>query len=115
MQCSEPGAIREEELLAYLAGEYVRPGVVQHLARCQSCTTRLASYRRMEYKLISKLYRWDCPSNQALGEYQLGLLKNEQAVVVRTHLESCVLCAAELATLTEFLTNDPMLAERASV
>lgn len=113
MQCSEPGAIRDEELLAYLAGEYVRPSVVQHLARCQSCTARLASYQRIEYKLISKLYRWDCPSNQVLGEYQLGLLKNDQALAVRRHLEHCMLCAAELATLTEFLANDPMLVERA--
>jgi hypothetical protein len=113
MQCSEPGAIRDEELLAYLAGEYVRPSVVQHLARCQSCISRLASYRRIEYKLISKLYRWDCPSNHVLGEYQLGLLKNEHAIAVRRHLEHCMLCAAELATLTEFLTNDPMLVERA--
>ena len=25
MECSEPGTIRDEELLAYLAGEIVRP------------------------------------------------------------------------------------------
>jgi hypothetical protein len=115
MQCSEPGAIRDEELLAYLAGEYVRPGVVQHLARCQSCTAQLADYRAMEYKLLSKLYRWDCPSNDVLGEYQLNLLNQEQAGAVKKHLEQCVLCNAELATLTEFLTNDPLLVERAPV
>ncbi|GHO96860.1 hypothetical protein KSF_069080 [Reticulibacter mediterranei] len=113
MQCSEPGAIRDEELLAYLAGEYVRPDVVQHLARCQSCTAQLADYRVMEYKLISKLYRWDCPSNDVLGEYQLNLLNQEQAGAVKKHLEQCVLCNAELATLTEFLANDPLLVERA--
>jgi hypothetical protein len=112
MQCSEPGAIRDEELLAYLAGEYVRPTVVQHLARCQFCTTRLASYRRIEYKLINKLYRWDCPSDQILGEYQLGLLNNEQAMAVKKHLENCVRCTAEVTVLAEFLANDPMLVER---
>ncbi len=112
MQCSEPGAIRDEELLAYLAGEYVRPSVVQHLARCQSCATRLASFRRLEYKLINKLYRWDCPSEQILGEYQLGLLNNEQALAVKRHLENCVRCTAEVVALTEFLANDPMLVER---
>jgi anti-sigma factor RsiW len=112
MQCSEPGAIRDEELLAYLADEYVRPAVVQHLARCQSCTTRLASYRRVEHKLLNKLYRWDCPSEQVLGEHQLGLLNNEQAATVKRHVETCALCTAEVATLTEFLANDPMLVER---
>ncbi len=115
MQCSEPGAIRNEELLAYLAGEYVRPGVVQHLARCQSCTAQLADYRNIEYKLLSKLYRWDCPSNDVLGEYQLKLLDQEQAGAVRKHLERCVLCKTELATLTEFLANDPLLAENVPV
>jgi len=34
MECSKPGAIRDEELLAYLAWEKVRPFVVQHLAEC---------------------------------------------------------------------------------
>jgi hypothetical protein len=112
MQCSEPGAIRDEELLAYLAGEYVRPTVVQHLARCQSCTMRLASYRRIESKLTNKLYRWDCPSNQILGEYQLGLLNQEQTIAIKRHLIGCVRCTAEVTMLTEFLANDPMLVER---
>ncbi len=29
MECSEPGAICPEELVAYLAGEHVRPTVVR--------------------------------------------------------------------------------------
>src|SRR5437763_282890 len=115
MECSQPGAIRDEELLAYLAGEKVRPFVVQHLAECQRCTAQLAGYRRIELALTSKLYRWDCPPNQVLGEYQLGLLSNDLAAAVKNHLSSCVLCAAEVATLTQFLANDPMLVKRVSV
>ena len=115
MECSEPGTIRDEELLAYLAGERVRPGVQQHLARCQSCSAKLTDYRRMELSLTRKLYRWDCPPNQVLGEYQLGLLSNERATAVQLHLSSCVLCAVEMATLSQFLANDPLLVERVSV
>ncbi len=115
MECSEPGAIREEELVAYLAGEKVRPAVVQHLARCQRCSLQMAIYRRMDLKLLSKLYRWDCPPNQVLGEYQMGMLGAEQALVVKNHLRICALCAAEVATVTEFLANDPLLAEPVSV
>jgi hypothetical protein len=115
MECSEPGTIRDEELLAYLAGERVRPVVQQHLLRCQRCASQLAVYRRMEHSLTSKLYRWDCPPNQVLGEYQLGLLKNELAAAVKAHLSRCVLCTAEVATLTQFLADDPMLVERISV
>jgi anti-sigma factor RsiW len=112
MECSKPGTIRSEELLAYLAGEKVRPAVKQHLASCQYCSSQLAAYRRMERTLIKKLYRWDCPPNQILGEYQLGLLSNEHAAQVREHLDRCVLCAAEVAALNEFLEEEPVLVER---
>jgi hypothetical protein len=67
MQCSKPGTIRSEELLAYLAGKKVRPAVTQHLASCQYCSSQLAAYRRMERTLIKNLYRWDCPPNQILA------------------------------------------------
>jgi hypothetical protein len=115
MECSEPGTIRDEELLAYLAGENVRPFVVQHLARCQHCTEQMTAYQRIELALTSKLFRWDCPPNQVLGEYQLGLLSKELTAAVKNHLSLCVLCAAEVASLTEFLANDHMLAERVAV
>jgi hypothetical protein len=115
MECSEPGTIRDEELLAYLAGERVRPVVQQHLLRCQRCSSQLAEYRRMELSLTGKLYRWDCPPNQLLGEYQLELLGNDLAAAVKIHLSNCEFCAAELATLIQFLADDPMLVERVSV
>ncbi len=111
MECSEPGAIRDEELVAYLAGETVRPVVVEHLTHCQRCSLQLATYRRVELELLSKLYRWDCPPSQVLGEYQMGMLQQGQGVAVKNHLRACVLCTAEVATLTEFLKNDPMLAQ----
>ena len=72
MECSQPGIIQDEELLAFLAGEPVRPVVQQHLAQCLRCSTRIAEYRELEHSLIQKFYRWDCPSNQILGEFQLG-------------------------------------------
>ncbi len=75
MECSKPGAIRDEELVAYLAGEDVQPTVIQHIKYCQRCSSQLATYQRMEHKLTSKLYRWDCPPSQVLGEYQLDLLE----------------------------------------
>ena len=113
MECSEPGAIRDEELLAYLAGEKVRPFVKQHLAHCQCCTAQLVAYERIERTLTSKLYRFDCPPSQVLGEYHLGLLNKEFTAAVSNHLSMCALCAAEVATLTEFLANDQMLARPA--
>jgi len=115
MECSEPGTIRDEELLAYIAGDVVRPVVQQHLSRCQSCSAKLKDFRRVERSLTRKLYRLDCPSNQALGEYQLGMLAHEQASTVKLHLSTCVLCSVEIATLSQFLANDPMLVERVAI
>jgi hypothetical protein len=111
MECSAPGTIHDEELLAYLAGERVSPAVPQHLAHCQSCKSKLADYRRIEHTLIGRLYRWNCPPNQILGEYELGLLSAEVAAAVKTHLSTCALCAAEVATLADFLADDATLAE----
>jgi len=109
MECSEPGLIRDEELLAYLAGEGVRPIVEQHLARCPYCSGQLADFRRLELSFLSKLYRWDCPPSQVLGEYELGLLDPETALAVKFHLRACVSCVAELSMLGKFLTGDPLL------
>ncbi len=111
MECLEPGAIHDEEMLAYLAGEKVRPLVEQHLRTCQYCANRLAEYRHLELTLSSKLYRWDCPPTQVLGEYELGMLSKEMSAAVQHHLSMCVLCSAEVASLTAFLANDPMLAQ----
>jgi len=115
MECSEPGALRDEELVAYLAGETVRPAVVQHLAHCQRCALQLATYRHIELDMLSKLYRWDCPPNQVLGEFQMGMLLQVQASAVKNHLNRCLLCTAEVATLTEFLAHEPVLAQPAPV
>src|SRR5450631_3360050 len=103
MECSEPGAIRDEELAAYLAGANVRPEVLAHLSVCQACSSQVAFYQRMDLQLTNKLYRWDCPSSQMLGEYQFGLLNSVQANEVRFHLSYCLRCPAEVATLTAFL------------
>lgn len=115
MECSQPGIIQDEELLAMLAGDPVRPVVQQHLAQCLRCSTRLAEYRELEHSLTQKLYRWDCPSNQILGEFQLGLLGREQTASVQAHLARCVLCGAEVSSLAAFLANESMLVERSAL
>jgi len=115
MECSEPGIIRDEELFAYLAGEEVRPAVTQHLAHCPYCSSQLAVYQRMEQNLLKRLYRYDCPSSLVLGDYQLGLLDAPASEQIARHLESCVHCAHELATLGVFLQQEaPVHVEQAS-
>ncbi len=114
MECSQPGIIRDEELLAYLAGEEVRTAVVQHLARCPHCSSRVALYQRMEQFLLKRLYRYDCPSSLVLGEYQQGLLDSPTSEQVARHLETCVHCAHELTTLEGFLQEASVPVEQVS-
>ncbi len=115
MECSNPGAIRDEELFAYLEGESVRPAVQQHIAACQYCSSQAKTYQRLELKLIKNLYRWDCPPNQVLGDFQFGLLSPQQSVEVGNHLSMCALCKTEVAQLTEFLAHDPVLVSQSNV
>lgn len=115
MECNTPGVIRDEELLAFAAGEKVRPAVEAHVASCQYCATWVAEVRGLERQLTRKLYRWDCPPNQILGEYHMGLLSSEMEKAVQAHLKKCVLCAAEVATLIEFIAHDHMLADPVAV
>ncbi|GAC1371112.1 MAG: hypothetical protein NVSMB44_38420 [Ktedonobacteraceae bacterium] len=113
MECSEPGVIRDEELIAYAEGEKVRPAVKEHLAHCEACSSRLATYQQLEHRLAYKLYRWDCPPSQILGEFQLGLLDTVFSTAVKTHVRSCLRCSADVMALTHFLANDPFLVEPA--
>ena len=115
MECREPGAIRDEELFAYLAGERVRPAVIQHLENCPACMAQVALYRKMDSTLASTLYRWNCPPSQVLGDFQFGLLQPEQSVEVRSHVRTCAACTAELTTLNAFLANDPWLEPQPAV
>lgn len=115
MECSQPGVIRDDELLAYLAGENVRSVVTQHLVQCMRCSSLLVEYRELEQSLLQKFYRRECPSNHILGEYQLGLLADDLTYKVQSHLGQCILCSAEVASLTAFLANDPMLSGGAVV
>jgi hypothetical protein len=94
MECNTPGVIRDEELLAFAAGEKVRPAVGAHVATCQRCAEWVAEARELERSLTKKLYRWDCPPNLILGEYQMGLLSSDVEKAVQTHLKHA--CCARL-------------------
>jgi hypothetical protein len=69
----------------------------------------------MERKLIRKLYRFDCPPNILLGEYQLGLLDGPTVVQVKNHLSRCDLCRAEVISLTGFMAQGPLPVELSPV
>ena len=61
---------------------------------------------RFEAQLRQVLYRFDCPSPHALGEYALDLVPMEQRVAIASHVRECSGCTDELASMRAFLAAD---------
>lgn len=111
MECTQPPALTEDQLTAALDGE-ATPTILQHLERCPSCSWRLQEARQLENAVRLGLYRWECPSSQALGEHHLQLLSAEQSAAIARHLAACPHCTAELADLRAFLASESSAAAR---
>ena len=67
--------------------------------------------RDFEKKMISSLYRFDCPDPFELGDFHFGLLPEEGIKEITEHLKVCPYCREELIDLKEFLKGDPVPAE----
>jgi anti-sigma factor RsiW len=102
VNCIEPGSVRAEDLLAYLDGE-APPRVADHLGVCASCTATAAGYARAESRLRRGLRRFECPSPQSLGDYELDLVPAEERRQIAAHVVECPRCAEEMQTLRSFL------------
>ena len=117
MECVAPPQLDDSQLLAYIDGE-AAPPVATHLARCPACRERAQGLGRLIGRMTVALYRLDCPTSTALGEYQLGLLADDAAI--SAHLTECVHCRAEVAQLQGFLAAterefEPGIVKRAQV
>lgn len=58
----------------------------------------------MTQLLQSRLYRWDCPSPDTLGNYHLNIVQLNEREMIEVHLTHCLLCRQELEVLTTFLS-----------
>jgi hypothetical protein len=61
---------------------------------------------RFEAQLRHVLYRFDCPSPHALGEYALDLVPMEERVAIASHVRECSGCTDELASMRAFLAAE---------
>lgn len=104
LNCVSPPALDDSQLLASLDGE-ADEQVAEHLARCPYCRERAAQLGRLQNRLTARLYRLTCPTPLELGEYHLGLLRNEQKTAIAAHLRECPHCMRELAELKTYLSE----------
>lgn len=106
MNCIDPDAVTPEDLLAYADGE-ASDAIVMHLRNCPACAATAAGYAAAQRRLRERLHRFDCPSPQALGDYELGLLSPAARTRVAAHVVVCPHCAGELRVLRDFLASEP--------
>ena len=106
MTCIRPGAVSQEDLIAYVDGE-ASPGVVAHVQSCAACATQVRSYARAQQWLQHALCRFNCPPSHALGEYGLGLLVGEDRSRIAAHVLACPHCDEELQILLTLLASEP--------
>src|SRR5438128_6726342 len=102
MKCNHPPPLTPDQLSDAIDGS-ADEAVRAHLADCPSCAARLADARLAEERLRARLFRWDCPTSQQLGDYEQGRLAAPEAATVASHVEQCVRCTQELAELRAFM------------
>ncbi len=113
MECIAPDEITEVQLIAYADGEG-DSATIDHLRRCPYCAKRARAYAADQQVLRALFYRVECPDAHTLGEYHLGLLPPADRRVVEAHLQSCHLCAAEIAELRSFLDEVKIVPKKLS-
>jgi hypothetical protein len=70
-------------------------------------TTSQSTRTWLHRQLRSALYRCDCPSPLAIGEYELKVSPTVHHVQVAQHVLSCDDCATELGMLRTYLRSKP--------
>ncbi len=113
MACETLSRFPDGTLLMVLHGD-ADPAAVRHVDGCADCTAELKQLRRANSRLLSALYRSDCPPSLEIGEFRSGLLAASDRARVAAHLTTCPHCTRELRDLDRFLaqTDAPTLPER---
>src|SRR5574337_1329812 len=98
MDCLHFKAPGDDELSSFVIDEEpLSPDAKEHLEQCEICQQRLAMYKQFHTYLVSRLYRFQCPSGTRLSLYCAGLLAADKQMEVAAHLLLCPLCADEVA------------------
>ncbi|GCE47530.1 hypothetical protein [Thermosporothrix hazakensis] len=86
-----------------LDGTPLPANVARHVAHCPLCQSTLAQYEELHFKLLSRLYRSQCPSSLQLGFFCAGLLSGAESEAIASHVAQCPLCSLEVLQTQEFL------------
>lgn len=102
MQQRHSGPVSPKDIIAYVDGE-APPDIAERIAADPQWSNEAREYARTQEVLRQRLYRYDCPSSQTLGEYELGMLVSVERTRIAQHVVACPHCLAELETLRAFM------------
>jgi hypothetical protein len=106
ISCTNQLAPGDEELFAYITDdELLNEENLSHLQSCPICQQRLKDYRDLHQRMLSRLYRADCPEPTELMLYIEHLLSFDEVSTINTHLQTCRLCSEEVAEMRAGLAN----------
>jgi len=108
MHFSRPNAddTDDDQIVAFLDGE-ASAETLARIAADEGFRATAARYARTQQALQGRLYRFDCPAPQELGDYEAGLLLPAARTAIAAHITGCPLCLAEVRTLRAFLADEP--------
>lgn len=112
LDCIAPSDITEEEKLAYLDGE-ASVKAVKHIAECPACTAEVAFLYEANALLGVAIQRSDCPELDDLLAFQTGFLPKKNQRQLKSHIDTCVHCQAEIAQIATPL-YEPLVATEPS-
>jgi len=93
--------LSEDQLLAAMSG-VAEDSVLEHLRQCEFCAMRLQRLEKAEEKFQQKMYRWDCPDDEQLGDFSLNLLQENREQIAE-HVKICPACQSDLMELQRFM------------
>lgn len=108
-QCSNPTAIQEGDLLAYLSG-FASANVINHISDCLACQKEVVELKIAQAILDEVFYQSHCPDREELVAYKVGFLPHSENRIIKQHLSNCSSCTEFVAQLKRIHEQpDPLL------
>lgn len=106
MNCLHAMAPGDEDIIKYVLDEAsLSQEAKAHVDQCSTCQRRLARYKDINFFLLSRLYRHQCPDSLQLSLYCADALSEEERTQIAAHVVYCPLCTQEVADTRRFLAD----------
>ncbi|HTI14410.1 MAG TPA: hypothetical protein VL461_07555 [Dictyobacter sp.] len=96
----------DADLLMYVFdGDSLPTPIREHMSSCSDCQQRMQRYVEIHSRLLTRLFRYECPTMLTISQYCADMLSSADTIWVARHVEVCPLCADEVAVTRCELTK----------